>query len=188
MSPIRDIRAIWALNGTNCKQVVANTAKENTVPRQFFTLDREILAVFAALLIASFGPSVASAALGEPETSIQADAAKFQGAVNSTQLLTYRVHEIDLPSGTVVREFVAQGGAVFAVAWHGPTVPNLRQALGQYFNNYVVAAQASPLNHRRLDIAQADLVVHATGHMRSFTGIAYIPQAIPSGVSIGELQ
>jgi hypothetical protein len=131
---------------------------------------------------------MACASLGEPETSIQGDVAKFQGVVNTTEHLTYRVHEIDLPSGTVLREFVAQGGAVFAVAWHGPTIPNLRQALGKYFDNYVAAAKVSPVNHRRLDINQLDLVVHAAGHMRSFSGIAYLPQSVPSGVSVGELR
>jgi hypothetical protein len=140
------------------------------------------------VLIACLGPSIAAAALGEPETSIQADVVKFQGTVNTMEHLTYRVHEIDLPSGTVLREFVTQGGAVFAVAWHGPVIPNLRQALGKYFDNYVAAAKASPVNHRRLDINQLDLVVHAAGHMRAFSGIAYLPQSVPSGVSVGELQ
>ncbi len=150
------------------------------MPRHFFTL--------GAVLIACLGPSIAAAALGEPETSIQADVAKFQGTVNTTEHLTYRVHEIELPSGTVLREFVTQGGAVFAVAWRGPLMPNLRQALGKYFDNYVAAAKVSPVNHRRLDIDQPDLVVHAAGHMRAFSGIAYLPQSIPSGVSVGELQ
>jgi hypothetical protein len=158
------------------------------VPRQFFTFDDRVIALCAALLAAFLCPSIASAALGEPETSIQGDAAKFQGAVNSVEHLTYRVHEIDLPSGTVVREFVAAGGGVFAVAWHGPTIPNLRQALGRYFDNYVAAAKTTPVGRRRMDIKQADLVVHVAGHMRAFTGLVYLPQAIPSGVSVGELQ
>jgi hypothetical protein len=156
------------------------TQRGYTVPRHFLT--------FSAVLIASLGPSIAAAALGEPESTIQADVAKFQGTVNTTQHLTYRVHEIELPSGTVLREFVAPGGAVFAVAWHGPIIPNLRQALGKYFDNYVAAAKVSPVNHRRLDINQLNLVVHAAGHMRSFSGIAYLPQSIPSGVSVGELR
>ena len=155
-------------------------SKETAVPRQFLT--------HIALLIACLGPAVASASLGEPETSIQADVAKFRGGVHTTEHLTYRVHEIDLPSGTVLHEFVAQGGAIFAVAWSGPVIPNLRQALGKYFDDYVAAAKVSPLHHRRLEINQLDLVVHASGHMRSFSGIAYLPQAIPSGVTVGELR
>ena len=158
------------------------------MPRQFFTLDLRMFALLAVLLTAALTPNISSAALGEPESSIQGDVAKLQGAVKSTERLTYRVHEISLPSGTVVREFVAQSGAIFAVAWRGPTMPNLRQALGKYFDNYVATAKATPLHHRRLDIAQTDLVVHASGHMRAFSGIAYLPQAIPSGVSLGELK
>ncbi len=150
------------------------------MPRHFLTL--------AVLLIPCLGPGIAAASLGEAESSIQDDVAKFQGTVSSTEHLTYRVHEIDTPSGTVLREFVAQGGTVFAVAWHGPIMPNLRQVLSQYFDSYVRAAQASPVNHRHVDISQANLVVHASGHMRAFSGIAYLPQAIPAGVSVGELR
>ncbi len=158
------------------------------MPRQFFTLNQRIFALLAAILTAGLIPNLAAAALGEPESSIQGDVAKFQGSVSSAEHLTYRVHEITLPSGTVVREFVAQSGAVFAVAWRGPTIPNLRQALGKYFDNYVAAAKATSVHQRHLDITQTDLVVHAVGHMRAFSGIAYMPQAIPSGVSVGELQ
>jgi hypothetical protein len=154
--------------------------KGTHVPRQFLT--------FVALLTACLGPSLACAGLGEPETSVQGDVAKLQGAVNTLEHLTHRTHEIELPSGTVLREFVAPGGAVFAVAWHGPIIPNLRQVLGKYFDNYVAAAKVSPLNHRRVDINQLDLVVHAAGHMRAFTGVAYLPQSVPSGVSVGELR
>ena len=150
------------------------------MPRHFLTS--------SVLLVACLGPAVASAALGEPETSLQGDVSKFQGEVNSTEHLTYRVHAIALPSGTVVREFVSEDGTVFAIAWRGPVIPNLRQALGQYFENYVAAAKASPVNHRRLDINQVDLVVHASGHMRSFSGVAYLPLSIPSGVNLGELR
>jgi hypothetical protein len=142
----------------------------------------------AAFLIPCLAPGMAAAGLGGPESSIQGDVAKLQGTVNTTEHLTYRVHEIELPSGTVLREFVAPGGAVFAVAWHGPFIPNLRQILGQYFDNYVAAAQVSPVNHRRLDINRSDLVVHAVGHMRAFSGIAYLPQTVPGGMSVGELR
>ena len=167
--------------------VRSNHTKGKPVPRQFFTFNQRMFAFLAAILTA-LSPNIAAAALGEPEASLQGDVAKFHGSVNSAEHLTYRVHEITLPSGTLVREFVAQSGAIFAVAWQGPTIPNLRQALGKYFDSYAAAAKVTPLHQRRLDIAQPDLVVHAMGHMRAFTGLAYLPQAIPGGVSIGELQ
>jgi hypothetical protein len=139
------------------------------------------------LLAAAFIPSIATAALGEVEASVQADLAQLHGSIRLAEHGNYRVHEIQLPSGTVVREFAGLDGTVFAVAWSGPTVPNLRQTLGRYFDNYVTAAQSNRLGHHQLQINQSDLVVHASGHMRAFSGVAYLPPAVPSGVTAAEL-
>ena len=67
-------------------------------------------------------------------------------------------------------------------------MPNLRQTLGQYFDTYVAAAKAKHAGHHHLQIQQDDLVVQAGGHMRAFSGRAYLPQAVPAGVSIGDLR
>ncbi|MGH8336733.1 MAG: DUF2844 domain-containing protein [Gammaproteobacteria bacterium] len=145
-------------------------------------------ALAGATLIAALSPCIVGAALGQPEASVQADVARLRGSSKVTEHADYRVHEIQLPSGTSVREFVGPDGRVFAVAWNGPTVPNLRQALGQYFDNYIAVAKAKHPGHHRLQIQQSDLVVQASGHMRSFSGRAYLPQAVPAGVSIGDLR
>jgi hypothetical protein len=139
------------------------------------------------LLVAALTPCIAAAALGEPETSVQSEAARLHASITVSRHSNYRLHEIQLPSGTVVREFAGSDGKVFAVAWNGPTVPNLREILGQYFDSYVTAAKAPHPGHRHLQIRQGDLVVKASGHMRSFGGVAYLPQAVPSGVSEGDL-
>ena len=141
-----------------------------------------------AALAAALSPYIAEAALGEPESTVQADAVHFKASIKATEYSGYRVQEIQLPSGTVVREFVGADGVVFAVAWNGPTVPNLRQTLGQYFDNFVTAAQAKHADHHHLQIQQSDLVVQSAGHMRAFSGRAYLPQAVPAGVSIGDLR
>jgi len=140
------------------------------------------LIAFAALL-----PCVASATLGEPESSVQADSRQLQGSIKESDHDSYRVHEIQLPSGTLVREFVGLDGNVFAVAWQGPFIPNLRLVLGSYFDAYVAAAKAPHADHRHLQIQRSDLVVQARGRMRAFAGRAYLPQAIPTGVSLGDL-
>jgi hypothetical protein len=140
-----------------------------------------------AVLLAALSPCIAAAALGEAEASVQSDAVQLRGSIKLTEHASYRLHEIQLPSGTLVREFVGSDGKVFAVAWNGPTVPNLRQTLGQYFDNYVAAAKAKHAGHHHLQIQQSDLVVQASGHMRAFSGRAYLPQAVPAGVSIGDL-
>ncbi len=143
-----------------------------------------LAALFAALL-----PQVASATLGQPEITVQADVDKAHAAIKSSQDRTaYRVHEIQLPSGTVMREFVAPNGTVFAVAWQGPTRPDLRQLLGQYFGVFASPQPRSKLSDRRhVLIQQGDLVLQSGGHMRALSGSAYLRSAIPSGVNLGDL-
>lgn len=149
-----------------------------------------IAALSGALLIAALGPRIASATLGEPEITVQTDVAQLRASIKSSQdRVSYRVHEIQLPSGTMLREFVAPDGNVFAVAWNGPTQPNLRQALGKYFDALASAPKPKFVDHRHLQIQQGDLVVQGSGHMRAgFSGRAYLASAIPSGVNLGDLR
>jgi hypothetical protein len=138
----------------------------------------------AALLL----PCIASATLGQPEASVGADAAQLKGSVQATYLANYRVHEIQLPSGTTLREFVSLDGNVFALAWSGRAMPNLRQTLGQYFDQYVAALQVRRGDHRHVQVQLDNLVVQSRGHMRgNFAGRAYLPTAIPAGVSLGDV-
>jgi len=142
----------------------------------------------SALLVAGFGCQIAHAALGEPGASVQSDVAQLRGEVTVTRNALYEIHAIQMPSGTQVREYAATDGKVFAVAWNGPTVPNLRQTLGQYFDRFVAAAKDNRPGRHPLRIAESDLVVHAGGHMRAFSGVAYLPQALPDGVTPGDLK
>jgi hypothetical protein len=145
-------------------------------------------ALAAAVLVAVLGPGVASATLGEPEITVQNDVDRAHASIKSSQdRSAYRVHEITLPSGTSMREFVAPSGMVFAVTWQGPIRPDLRQALGQYFEPFVSAPRAKFADRRHLQIQQGDLVVQMSGHMRSLSGRAYLVSAIPGGVNIGDL-
>ena len=67
-------------------------------------------------------------------------------------------------------------------------VPNLRQTFGRYFDTYVTAAKGKHTGHTYLQIQQSDLVIQSSGHMRAFSGRAYLPQAVPSGVDVGDLR
>ncbi|HXI49086.1 MAG TPA: DUF2844 domain-containing protein [Steroidobacteraceae bacterium] len=148
----------------------------------------KISILLSAVLIAALGPRIAGATLGEPEITVQSDVAQLRASIkNSDDRAGYRVHEIQLPGGTLLREFVAPGGNVFAVAWNGPTKPNLRQALGKYFDAMVSAPKPQFADRRHLQIQQGDLVVQGSGHMRAFSGRAYLASAIPSGVNLGDL-
>lgn len=146
------------------------------------------LIVAGAMLGAALLPQIADAGLGAPETAVAADAAQLNGSVKSTERGNYRVHEIQMASGTVLREFAVTGGAVFAVAWSGPRVPDLRQALGAYFDAYVTAAQGKRLGRTHMEIRQSDWVMQASGHMRAFQGRAYLTQSLPAGISLDEIR
>jgi hypothetical protein len=154
----------------------------------FRSIESKLAPLLCAVLVCTLGPGVACATLGEAETTVQTDVAQLRASLRSSEDRTgYRVHEIQLPTGTVLREFVAPGGNVFAVAWTGPAKPDLRQTLGKYFDTLVSAPKAKAADRRHLQIQQGDLIVEGRGHMRALSGRAYLASAIPSGVNLGEL-
>jgi Protein of unknown function (DUF2844) len=128
----------------------------------------------------------AIAALGGDAATVVADQAHINGKLVVSQAQKYTVHEIQAPSGTVVREFASPAGTVFGVAWSGPTMPDLRQLLGPYFDRYVEAA-AQRNRRGPVLIEQSGLVVQSGGHMRAFVGKAYVPEALPQGVTVDEI-
>jgi uncharacterized protein DUF2844 len=92
------------------------------------------------------------------------------------------LHELQTPSGVAVREFVSPSGKVFAVAWHGPSRPDLKQLLGSHFEEYRQALQARSSRRGPVFIQLPNLVVQLGGHMRDFMGRAYLPDQLPAGV------
>ena len=131
------------------------------------------------------------ASLGGDASSVQADQLHMQGTRTMKAADSYTVHEIQGASGTVVREFVTAEGKVCAVAWHGPWPPDMRQLLGNYFEQYVQAAKAQSgarMGRRPLMIEQPGLVVQVGGHPRAFSGMAYIPGMLPAGIRAEDIQ
>ena len=131
------------------------------------------------------------AALGEEASSVQNDVAHMQGSLRTTQSQAFTVHEIAASTGTTVREYASPSGMIFAVAWQGPWLPNMRQLLSSYFAQYEQALQASGRDRagrRPLLIEQPGLVVQSGGHMRSFSGRAYIPEMMPQGVRAEDIR
>ncbi|MDR3299384.1 MAG: DUF2844 domain-containing protein [Candidatus Accumulibacter sp.] len=130
----------------------------------------------------------ALAALGENAASNppeQQPAKVSQRVVDTPQ---YAVDETQLDSGTRVREFVSANGTVFAVAWQGPFLPDLRQLLGRYFTAYTDAARNRSFGSGPLHIDSPELVVRSGGHMRAFSGRAYLPPELPENFSIDAIQ
>ncbi len=131
-------------------------------------------------------PSSSWASLGGDSASVDADRVRAQGALlRIVRSDAFTVHEVQSSSGTTIREYMSSGGTVFAVAWEGPWLPNLRQILGPYFETYQRAAQAGSANRRArgsLKIDLPDLVVQTSGHPRAFSGRAYVPRLMPQRV------
>jgi hypothetical protein len=135
------------------------------------------------LVLATGLPAWAS--LGGDATSIQADQIHLQGTRTTKPAESYTVHEIQSATGTVVREYVSPQGKVFAIAWHGPWLPDLRKLLGGYFEQYRAAVQSrsgTRMVRKPVVIDQPGLVVQIGGHVRAFAGRAYVPGMLPSGV------
>jgi Protein of unknown function (DUF2844) len=130
----------------------------------------------------------AHATLGGGVASIEADRARLQGQVQVSTVAGVTVHEITTAAGTRVREYLTPDGAVFAFTWRGPFIPDMRQLLGTYYEQYAHAAQeARPLGKRHLSVQLPGLVVESNGHMRAFFGRAWDPTLLPQNFSLSNL-
>jgi Protein of unknown function (DUF2844) len=132
-------------------------------------------------------PFAAQATLGQSASTVDSDQTRLHAVARAASAQrAYSVHALTLASGTEVREYVAANGIVFGVAWDGPTLPDLRALLGASFDTYVAASAT-----RRgvpLAVSNSGLVVFSGGHLRAFTGYAYLPQAVPAGVDASVIQ
>lgn len=139
-------------------------------------------------LVALVASVPAAATLGEDVASVAADQKQMQGTLQITSAAKFAVHEIRLPSGTVVKEFVSPAGMVFAVSWQGPSLPDLQQVLGRYFDEYSGAVRSRGIGPASRRTQGSGLVVQSGGHMRAFFGRAYVEQMLPRGVLAEEIQ
>jgi hypothetical protein len=139
-------------------------------------------ALACAALLAT--PRPARAALGDGVASVASDQARAQGTLQTRELQDYSLHEIRGATGTVIREFSSPDGSVFAVAWEGPFMPDVRRLLGRSWDAYVSALRTKRRGHGPLVVRLPDLVVESAGHPRGFHGRAFLPQLVPATVSL----
>jgi len=135
----------------------------------------------AAMTLSAF------ASLGGDVSSIEADQADMKAQRRVTRMSVYSVHEMQAPSGNVVREYISSDGRVFAVAWQGQSLPNFQQVLGSYYSQFMSNVPRRR-THGPVTIQQPGLVVQSGGHMRALTGRAYVPEMVPSGVKVEDIK
>jgi hypothetical protein len=132
---------------------------------------------------------MAYATLGGDISSVQGDRTQMRAKASaSTSTGSYSVHTMETAAGTMVREYADNSGKVFAVSWQGPVKPDLDQLLGQYFADFRDQAASGRIGRRRLLVDKPNVVIVSEGRMRAFAGKAYLPQALPAGVNIEDLE
>ena len=133
--------------------------------------------------------SAANAAQGVMHSASNA-ASSASASISAS--ISYTVRETTLGSGTVVREYLAADGSVFGIAWRGPQMPDLNDLLGTYFPQYVAGVKAARAarggGRGPVAVDQSSLVVRSGGHMGAFSGQAWLPPALPVGVSGSDIQ
>lgn len=150
---------------------------------------RSFLGCFLIGVAAFLSPSAVLAELGGDEASVHADRVSLQATVTTRDAQGFKVYEIETPSGTLIKEYTSPEGKVFAVTWKGPVLPNMRQILGDYFDDYKDALSQKPFRgNSPVFVRQDDLVIQSAGRMRFFVGTAYLPRMVPTEISIDTLE
>lgn len=136
----------------------------------------------ACLLVQGL-PQPARAALGGNADTVEHDRVSMKALTRPVPTGAVQKQELQLPSGTVVTEYLNSTGQVYAVSWLGPALPDLHQILGNYFANYQTAAKQPVVRHRLVRLSSPDIVIESSGKMRAFVGRAWVPAMLPAGVT-----
>ena len=142
--------------------------------------------VTTAVVAFSALPASTSASLGGSVSTVEADRVQMKAA--QTRIVSanaFTLHELQSPTGVMIREYYTSSGTVFGVAWEGPWPPDMRQLLGSYFDQFRRAHEAARATRRTrgvLVVNDGSLVVQISGHARAFSGFAYAPGLLPPGV------
>lgn len=136
----------------------------------------------AAALAAVLFTSGSWAALGAAPANVGAQAVATRSNTLSTATAWYTVVVTRLDSGTTIHEYLNPNGAVFAVSWSGPFMPDLKELLGIHFEKMQEHADKRENTRRsRLAVRDKDVVIVSSGHMGSFQGRAWLPSKLPAG-------
>lgn len=150
----------------------------------------------------TFTPSLAVCALAAAMSYLSADARAQLGGAMPAQadsnasaprsLLNgaLRMRTLTDAGNTTINEYATNTGQIIAYAWQGPTMPDLRALLGKYADSYRAGAQAAPAdaNLHASRVARPDVVVESGGPMRGYVGRAWLPAALPPGVTADDFR
>lgn len=152
--------------------------------------------------VPTFSPTLAACAMAIAVSCASADArAQLGGAMpdqassNATaprSLLNgaLRMRTLTDAGNTTINEYATNAGQIIAYTWQGPTMPDLRALLGTYAGSYRAGAEAATAdgNLHVSRVARPDVVVESGGPMRGYVGRAWLPAALPAGVTADDFQ
>ncbi|MBN2576138.1 MAG: DUF2844 domain-containing protein [Deltaproteobacteria bacterium] len=130
----------------------------------------------------------ASAALGDDASAIAAEQARLGATLRMVRRAKYQVHELALPTGTKVRQFVGEAGKVFAVSWSGGWRPNLRDVLGKHYDRFIVGTRGRRVARGVARIELPGMVVVMGGPQRACFGRVTLTDMLPAGVAPEDLR
>ena len=141
----------------------------------------------SVLVSAMSAPCASHAELGGTATSTRATGG---AVVHSLQNGPFQVRTMTDEGGTTINEYSSSAGRIFAYTWQGPTMPDLQTLLGNFYESWRDGATSyrtpvSSLHSTR--VTRSDVVVESGGMMRSYVGRAWLPGALPAGVSADDL-
>lgn len=130
--------------------------------------------------------TLAHAGLGDAQSAVETDRVRMRAQHAVARAPRYAVHELSTADGSRLRQYVGGNGRVFAVSWHTLYKPDLNSLLGSSFPAYNRAAHAAARQggvQRQFRQTSDDLVMQSSGHLNVYSGFAYRPSLLPSGVS-----
>lgn len=157
---------------------------------RYAELSRDATRIVAMIMVFGFAHLPAWATLGQSEASVTSDQLHMKSEERVQTSQNYRVHELTTAEGSTVREYVSPQGSVFAITWHGRSVPDMDQLLGTYTNNLQTATPAQTKIQRRrgITVKTGDFVYSNFCHLRTCAGSAYLPKLVPANVSVEAIQ
>ncbi len=142
-----------------------------------------------ALSVCCVAASAAHATLGGSYASVETDRARMAARHVATPRPGFVAHTLAPTPRMILREYTRPDGRVFAIAWQGPGRPDLRQALGRYFQMMNADSPARVRGARRpLAVNRADFVLSTGGHPGGMWGVAYLPSLMPAGVTPDDIK
>ncbi|MFL9901064.1 DUF2844 domain-containing protein [Paraburkholderia fungorum] len=151
---------------------------------------------------AFFSPAIAASAIVAALLCVSADARAELGGTMPSQVDStaaapqtllngaLRLRTLTDAGNTTINEYATNAGQIIAYTWQGPTMPDLRALLGKYADSYRTGATASAPdgNLHASRVVRPDVIVESGGPMRGYAGRAWLPAALPAGVSAADFR